>query len=281
MKWHYDLNGAEPIIRDEPVFDGAGAAGVGGATINAGALVAVGAAAVVAYAGTNGAGTDFTAKLAYDGTENSMATNVVGLCLESPYASGTSSSLLGTAGSTAAASYFAKVIINPGAVYLAEQNMNSSNDIAVVRVSNTTVESVAAGTMGHYTYFTAQSGSATGVKGSLRYLYTVNGTSGAMAKTLTGTATVSDNFVVVYPKYSRGPELTATATHVSCGTSASTGSTTNLVIAETYIDRDAGLEILRPFTHGTLDNLHLVKGSNGPKFYYDLVCKSHVLGNSL
>lgn len=278
MKWHYDLNGAEPIIRDMPVFDGEGAAGVGSVTINAGALMAVGAAAHVAYAGANGAGGGFQLEIAYDATENSMATNCVGICLETPYSSGTSSSHYGTAGSTAGSGYFAKCIINPGAVYMAEHDLGASYDIAVTRVSSTTVESTAAGMYGHYVYFPT---ATTGVTGSLRYLYTVNGTSGAMAKTLTTTATGSDSLVFIYPKFSRAPELLATGDKMTQGTAASTGSTTNLIIAETYIDRDNGIEVLEPYTHGTLDNLDDVKGGNGPKFYYDLVMKSHAFGNSV
>jgi len=87
--------------------------------------------------------------------------------------------------------------------------------------------------------------------------------------------------VVIYARGSRAPALTTDSTKVTCGTSAATGSTTQLVIAETYIDADRGIEVLRPYTHGTLDSLNGAKGGNGPKFYYDLVMKSHLYGNSI
>jgi hypothetical protein len=231
----------------------------------------------------------YTLKDSYNGTVNAMATNAVGVLMETPYASGTSASFMSTALSTTNSIVAGKVIINPGAVYLVEQKISTSDAIAVTRVSSTTVESVVAGTMGHYVYFpNLNANAASGVKGSLRRLYSVSVTSGAMAATLTGTATASDYMVMIYPKGSRAPALTTDSTKVTCGTAAVTGGTTNLIILETYIDRDQGLEILHPFTHGALDNLHYVKGgqsgtnySAGPHFYYDVAMKSHLYGNSI
>ena len=299
MKWHYDWYGAEPVIRDEWLFDAQGTAYVSSVTMNPGALVCQGSSDEV-Y-GVTAPGGEFTAKLAYNATVNSMATNCLGVLLEAPYAVNTTAcSYMGTAQSTQAnvgnttptppgqysslgiqSCNHGKVIINPGAVYLCEQNIDSNNDIAVTRVSSTTVEAVAAGLAGNYVYFTAQTGSAAGVKGSLRFLYNVSVTSGALAKTLSGTATTSDNFVVIYGRGSRAPALVSTSDKVTCGTAAVTGGTTNLVIVETYIDADEGIAVLRPYTWGMRDNLHNVKGGNGPKFYYDLAMKSHLYGNSI
>ena len=308
MKWHYDLCCGEPIIRDEWLNDGYGAAYISSVTMNVGALVGQGTAD---QAGTDACGREFTCKLSYNPTINSMATNVLGVLMETPYAVNTTAySFLGTSNSTAGnvdlpttaptppnqyhaqgvqSSYHGKVIINPGAVYLCQQKIDTSNAISVTRVSSTTVESVAAGLAGNYVYFANLNANAsTGVKGSLRYLYQVSGTSGALSKTLTGTATTSDYYVVVYGRNTRAPALTADSTMVTCGTAAVTGGTTNLVIAETYIEADEGLAVLRPYSWGFRDNLHYVHGgasgtnyNAGPRFWYDLVMKSHLYGNSI
>ena len=308
MKWHYDLNHAEPIIRDEWLQDGQGSGGyVNSVTMNAGALVCQGTAEQITI---TACGAEYTAKLAYSNTINSSATNCLGVLLETPYASGTGSSFMGTATSTTAtidlpttaptppnqyhsqgpqSCQHGKVIINPGAVYLCQQRIGVGDAIAVSSVNSTTLQSIVAGNIGTYVYFpNLNANAATSVKGSLRWLYNTSGTSGAMSHTLTGTATTSDYFVIIYGKGNRGPYLTSDSTMASCSTAAVTAVSTNLVIAETYMDCDRGIEIMRPYNCGDLDNLHLTHGgasgtnyTAGPKFYYDLIMKSHLYGNSI
>ena len=79
MKWHYDLNHAEPIIRDEWLQDGQGSGGyVNSVTMNAGALVCQGTAEQITI---TACGAEYTAKLAYSNTINSSATNCLGVLL--------------------------------------------------------------------------------------------------------------------------------------------------------------------------------------------------------
>jgi hypothetical protein len=271
MKWSYDLFGAEPIIRDEPVTDGTGSAGISAATINSGALmcspITINA---VDLGGAANAGAGYSLVLGYSATVNVSGTNAVGIILESPYAVSTTAS---SYGSTASGVY-GKCIINPGAVYQVEQLMDASNDIAVVRNSTTTLESVAAGLLGHWVYFPL---SQAGVKGSLRLLTAVSVTAGTLDTALTTTATsTADTFVLITPKHGCLPQLDTTARKCSSGTSAATPNCTKLVIVETYLDRDGGLEIMKPDVHRNINNLHNVKGGNGPKVYYNVAMKSHL-----
>jgi hypothetical protein len=274
MKYHFDLHGHEPIIRDVPVTDTLGSGYIPSVTLNAGALMNQGATLTC----TGVSGYYSTVKLAYDLTVNAMATNCIGVLLETPISSGTCAPLMTSVSSTQGGATYGKVIINPGAVYLVEQKTDTSNDVTVVRNSGVTIESVCAGTDGYYIYFPVDTA---GVKGSLRYIYAASGTGGTMSKSLTTTATTSDSFILISPPFTRALALDTTARYVTGGTAAVTGGTTNLMVLESYIDRDAGLEILKPTVHGFSDSLHNVKGGNGPKFYYDVVMKSHLLGNSL
>lgn len=278
MKFHFDIHGREPIIRDEPVFSQDVAGGASNKTINAGALMhfpwdsedALAATAISVTAGACGV----CLIPAYSTSTAAMATKAVGVMLETPYASGTCSSYTSTVGPQ-----YAKVIINPGAVYLCEQATDASNDAAITSTSTTTVTipSLVDDLDGSWVYFPL---TQTGVKGSLRFLTAGASGSATMDSALTTSGTSSDTAVIILPPHKHLWPLVATADKCASGAASASSPCVNLKIVQTYIDRDAGLEIMRPTVHKGLNNLHNVKGGNGPKFYYDVVMKKHLYGQT-
>lgn len=284
MRWHWDLNGCEPIIRDEPVFSQDVSGGASNKTINAGALLHYPWAATTANPSTatladhaisvTAGALGICLIPAYSSSTASMATNAVGVMLNTPYTSGTCSSWNTTTGPT-----YAKVIINPGAVYLCEQNIDTSNDAAITSTSSTTVTipSLVDDLDGAWVYFPL---TQAGVKGSLRFLRAGASGSATMDAALTTSGDASDTAVVILPKHSNLWPLTATSDKCTSGDLTASASSVNLRVVETFIDRDGGLEIMRPEKHKHLDNLHLCKGGNGPKFYYDVCMRKHLYGNS-
>jgi hypothetical protein len=180
--------------------------------------------------------------------------------------------------STTTGPYYGKVIINPGAVYMVEQAMDAANDVAITSTSTTTltVPSLQDDLDGAWAYFPL---SADGVKGSLRLLVASASGSATMDSALTTAGTNADTVVIVSPGMKYSLPLTADALKVSSGDAQATvNAATNLRILQTLIDRDAGIEVMRPATHNGLNNLNLVKGGIGPKVYYDIICKDHIYG---
>jgi hypothetical protein len=73
--------------------------------------------------------------------------------------------------------------------------------------------------------------------------------------------------------------LIADATQVGSGDMQSQyDAATNIRILESLIDKDGGLEVMKPAVQYGLNNLDKVKGGNGPRFYYKVMLKDHIFG---
>jgi hypothetical protein len=260
MEWAYDLTGAEPIIRDVRLYDAA--------TIARGEMVMLGTTDPDSNADMGLAGIT-----AYNATAANSAIDVIGVCQETL----TTSSATSIASAPDSAPCFGKVIVNPFAVWRVEQALDAANDVAITSTSTTTVTigSMADDADGYWVYFPL---SAAGVKGSLRLLTASASGSATMDSALTTTGTSADTAVLISPELKYSFNLDSTATKVSSSNAQAVNEATNLRILQTFIDRDQGLEIMRPATHLALNNLHLVKGGQGVKFFYDIVCKDHIFG---
>lgn len=262
MEWHYDLTGAEPIIKDEPLYDSA--------TIAKGELVMLG--------GTdpdsgNDEGTSFVT--AYSATSANSAVDALGICIETLDTS--SSPSIASDYSTTTGPCYGKCIINPFAVYKAEHSLAAAHDQAITSTSSTTVTigTLADDIDGFWVYFPL---TQSGVKGSLRLLTASASGSATMDSALNTAGTSSDTAVLISPPNHYAFNLDTTATKIDSSNCQAVDEATNIRVVQTYIDRDAGLEVMRPNEHYALDDLDKVKGGNGPKFYYDIVLKDHIFG---
>jgi len=154
MIWSYDLTGAEPIIKDEPIYDGA--------AIAKGELLMKGTTDPDSNADQ---GMAFVT--AYSTTDANSAIDALGICLEDKdtdsdisidavYATGSDGPCYG------------KCIINPFAVYRAEHSLAAADDAAITSTSGTTVTvgSLSDDIDGCYVYFPL---SASGVFGFEHY----------------------------------------------------------------------------------------------------------------
>jgi len=274
MRWTSDLTGAEPIVRDMPVYDGS--------DLRNGELL---------MKGTTTDGTvDGAVSLitAYNATPGSSAIDTVGILQESTYeSSGTEPSR--TWANTSGV-YYGKVIINPFAVYRAEILQDTGNDVAV-ESSSTTVniyETIATAdeAIGCYIYFTHSSASAA-IEGSLRMI-TDNETTYAVVPALKATPTTSDLYIIIQPPHQYPLNLDTNAVGISSletltdvMTNADSGGATNLRIVETWIESPSvGMCPLRGYKDAdsaavwaTMDGL-----DSSTKFYHDIIMKDHLFG---
>jgi hypothetical protein len=121
--------------------------------------------------------------------------------------------------------------------------------------------------------------SIAGVKGSLRLLTASASGSATMDSALVTTGTAADTIVLISAPNKYSLPLTADALKVSSGDCQATyNAATNIRILETFIDRDAGNELVTPAKFNGLNNLHLVKGGSGPRIIYKVMLKDHIYG---
>lgn len=263
MKWSYDITHAEPIIRDEPVYDAA--------------LIAEGELLMLGRTDPD-TGTDESISFVTAYTAGSVADQAVdalGISLETVNTS--SSPSVASAYSTTIGPCYAKCIINPFAIYQAEHSLAAADDVAITSTSTTTVTipSLSDDIDGSWVYFPL---TAAGVKGSLRLLTASASGSATMDSALTTAGTGTDTAVIITPYNKYVTSLTADATKIASGNCQAIYGATNIRSLLTLIDKDGGVEIMQPQVHYGLNNLDLVKGGNGPKFYYNIMLKDHIFG---
>lgn len=262
-KWSYDLEGGEIIIRDVPAYDAA--------TIAQGEFIMLGTTDP-----DSGADEGISFVTAYNATAANQAVDALGISLET--ATTASSPSIASAYSTTTGPCYVKAIINPLAVYLVEQSLAAADDVAITSTSTTTltVPSLQDDIDGCWAYFPL---SAAGVKGSLRLITAAASGSCTMDSALVADGTAADTVVLISAPNKYSLPLEANALKVASGDCQATyNAATNIRILETLIDRDGGIEVMTPAKHNGLNNLHLVKGGNGPKVYYKVMLKDHIFG---
>jgi len=261
MRYHYDLTHAEAIIKDLPVFDAT--------SLASGELLMLGTS-------DPDAGNDKGLALvtAATGTAANDAVDAVGILNENTYAS--SNAPDNDPAATAGPNY-GKVIVNPFAVYMVEHSLAAADDQAITSTAGATltVAALADDIDGYYVYFPLNDA---GVKGSLRLLTAAAGGTATMDSALVANGTAADTAVLIAPPMKYSFELTSDGTKVTSTDLQAAADATNLRIIETWIDKDEGIELLRPTNGSGVNNLHLIKGGFGPKFYYDIMLKDHAFG---
>jgi len=267
MKWAYDLTGAEPIIKDEVVYDAY--------SISYGELLMKGATAF-------GSGADASVALvsaAPDTVGGNAAASAVGIALETK-TTASPESVATAANVTTAVRCYAKTIINPFAVYRAEVLTSSTSAVAAsATAGKITVTGCAAASFdGQWVYF---QGTAGGAKQSLRMVVASATAGSLLMDAATSTIQTTADTVIFVPQrhafvnnISGGSSTVNDATMVISSTVAN--AATKLVQCEVYIDRGQGMEILR------YERLRQTQGHpTTTKFYVDVVMKDHLYGVEL
>lgn len=268
MRWTYDLTGAEPIIRDEPVYDGT--------SISNGSLMILGVS-------TN-SGLDMGIALVRNTlTGSGAAVDAVGILQESTFEVTAPS----TTYATSTGPYLGKVIINPFAVYRAEYYTGTSDDVAVESGSSSgsileTLSATGANTLdGYWMYFTHNS-TTSSVKGALRMI-TANDTLGVTITALATTPATTDLYIFISPPHAYASSISTDSKGLSSAvTMDQSENCTNIRVAQSWIE-SASLGFIplngykdrdRQLLLGALDGLDA-----NTKFYSDLVLKDHLYGS--
>jgi len=252
MKYHYDVNGAEAIVRDIRVYD------AGDLTI--GQAVCSGPVATAANAG--GAIT----------ADPVVLSNIIGVMNETV----TAASVTATG-----VDVYGKVIINPGAVYLAKYSQLAADDVPLTAADTTgktlTVTQVT-DHEGGWAYITSVGGT-TGGYGNLSKIGAVTGTTVLTSATsyddsLEGNL-VGDTAIVIIPPFNAdvaggSVDLAADSINVA-GYNASAGAGAAIIL-DNYIESSTRpMEMLRSAMSG------YNYAAEAPQFYGDLMFSEHLL----
>jgi len=283
MKWVYDLTGAEPIIKDMPLFDAA--------LIDQGEMVMVGATTVFTAAGQ--AGIALVTASAGASIGANQAVNAIGICVEKCTTAGTTGSTISIAAShsvTTGLACYGKVIINPMAVYRAElTSMGSADTPTGASTPLSTAFGVAAsftiscGSVeswdGHYVYFSASAGPN---YGSFRRVAS-SATAGTCITDVAPIATpLTGDRVILFeatPGKAPGPLNSEATAMGSASLTSCTG--TNLAIVDAWVDIGGGVQKVTNLLIGG-GRCNLSGAQRGlTKIYQDIMMKSHAFGNDL
>ena len=262
MRWSFDLTGAEPIIRDCAVYDAAALAN--------GELLMMGTHKNSAADG------GISLITAYNGTAASSAIDAVGILTESTYASSNAPDRVvdDTSGV-----YLGKVIINPFAVYMAQVDGSTGDDIAVESSSTTilikeTLSTIGADDLDGYWVLFTNCASA-GLDGQLR-MVTGNDTDDFDIPALPSTPTTSDNYIFANPAFSYACNLNAEATMLTSDkTLDAPEGATNLRVINSYAKSASTpmvplLSYVSPAGSSSL--------GSGAKLYSEIMMKDHAFG---
>ncbi len=275
MRWTYDLCGAEPIIKDCPIYDAT--------NLENGELLMKGTT-------STGTGNSWVSLISsYAGDATADAIDSVGILLEDQYgANGTITPSATFAGTTGVR--HGKVIINPFAVYRAEYGQAAADDSVVGTGNSTTavgqVMATAGEAVGGFIYFTHIATNQDALKGSLRMVVSNSIESAGVTALAAAPVAATELFICIQPAHNYTMGVNAAATGLSSsGTTMtdlmSNAEGTNLRIVESWIEapgigfvplvgyknRDTNLDL------GALDNL-----PSTTKFYSDIMQKDHLFG---
>lgn len=250
--WHYDLSGAEPIIRDMPVYDTA--------LIDLGEFLMLGTTDP-----DNNADHGVSFITAYTGA-NTELVDALGIANEKR----NTSSTVSVATLPGAGDNLSKCIINPGAVYLTEYDQATVMTVASTDSTTITITNLEDDIDTGFVYIVAGGTGASGNTGSLRMLTASASGSATMAAALTTTESGGDGTAIkILPKFHRLSTLNTAATKIL--SEAAAGDGVKLCIVENYI-RSATHE-LQPLTYSDHRNLNSLSRA---KFYADVKLLDHI-----
>ena len=267
MKWSYDLCGAEPIIKDMPVYDSAALAYGELLMLSAGDFSAGGGGNCLVTAVPSTVGADMAVDacgILLEGLDTDNAKNDSGYQSDNPS--------VATAINTTVAQpvCMGKVIINPFAVYRAA--VSTSDALSVAGSANTSevevTDFVSDLSDGCWVAFTASAGPN---YGSVTRIVS-SGTTGTLDLTQVQTATITtaDEVCVFSPKLMNPNVLDSTATMIASQTTAGYAAT-NLRVVENYING----EIMKESVH---DRPGYKNKSGMQHIEQEVMMKDHMFG---
>ena len=258
MNWHYDVTGAEPIIRDIPVY--------AAAALTRGTAMCSGPVATAVNPGRS---------IVADPV---VLSNIIGVLQEDVTAA--------NALAVAATGYetFAKHIINPFAVYLAAYSELTAdqNTVSVADSTGKTITAADTGTADQegYWFYVTDYASSTGGFGNLFCAGATTGTTVLTAVTsyddyLNGNV-INDRYIGLYARYG----ATAVGGAVNLATNAkdlagpvATGPAGSAIVLENYIE--SSRRSLTPLVISEFSGKNYK--SEDPRFYGDVMFSEHLL----
>jgi hypothetical protein len=267
-RFHYDLTGAEPIIRDVPVYDAANLDK--GEFIMKAPTTTAACSFITGYAGNN---TEMVNALGIM-NETITTTSPAGFGDHVTTAATTSTPAISSIAATVATgNRYGKVIINPLAVYLAERDQSVLAGITAVActASKTYTDTLEALVEGSW-YFVTNLPLATSVvanRGQLRYVSVCTSTTSTTLLTDT-TTTTAEKIIKILPVNHKLIKLSADAKMTSDLTAHTASDRIKLINVENYVTSPTRpLEPMRQQIHDGLQDSTL-------RFYSDLVMKDHI-----
>ena len=258
MKYHYDVTGAEPIVRDMRVYNG-------GAEMKIGMAVCSGAVATAENTGS------------VIIADADVLSNIVGVLNETVAAGSLSVVATGV-------DYYAKVIINPFAVWLAKYSQAAADDVPATAADadgkTLTITQVTDHERG-WAYIT-NVGGTTGGYGNLFQIGASTDTTVVTAATsyddnLSGNI-IGDTCIVLIPPYSAdvagGSVDLATNSIDVAGYNADAAAGSALILDNYITSQYRPLEPLASAKHSGYNY-----ASEAPQFYGDLMFSEHLLAN--
>ena len=257
MRWHYDVSGAEPIIRDIPVY----------------------AAAAIARDSAMCSGAVATGVLDGRSTPAAAAvtSNIIGVIQEDVTAAN-ALAVLATGVET-----YAKHIINPLAVWFTRYSQLTADQNTVTTADATGASVTAADTgianqFGFWVYITNLANSTTGGYGNLFCVGAVTGTTVLTAVTLNVTGLVGnitgDRFIAMYARYGAtavGGAINLSANCVDIQGAIATDGTGSMIVLENYIKQVNGPQ------EPLVIKQHTGKNYKNCQFYADMMFMEHLL----
>jgi len=253
MKYHYDVNGAEAIVRDLRVYD-AGSLTIGQAVCAGPVATAANQGGVIA-------------------ADEDVLSNIVGVMNETVVAASVTAT---------GVDVYGKVIINPGAAYLARYSQLAADDVPCTGADATGKTVTVTQVLDHegcWAYIT-NVGSSTDGYGNLFQVGATTGTTVLTAATdyddnLEANAN-GDTVIVIHQPY--GADVAGGSVNLASGginvqgytAAAAAGAGT---VLEVYItSKDRPMEPLRASQHSGINY-----ASEAPQFYADLMFPEHML----
>lgn len=260
LQWHYDVTGAEPIIRDTRVY-------------NVGALLKGTAMASGPVATAENTGCAIVA-------DSDVLSNIIGV-LNEDLTAAQALSVVATG-----VDKYAKIIINPFAVWLAQYSTHADDDSANTSASSSGKVLTATMVTDHergWAYVTS-TGSTAGGFGNLFQIGAATSTTSITAATDYDNnllaVTTSDTFIVMHAPYGsdvagQGIDLSEATGQVSmqlAGYNATAGAGSGLVIENYITSKNRPMEPLVASRHSGYNY-----AAENPTFYGDLMFTEHLL----
>jgi hypothetical protein len=270
-KFHYDLTGAEPIIRDIPIYDAA--------DIAKGEFVMMDAASASTQPGFVTGYVSASAAEMVDGlgimNETITTTSEAGIGDYISTAATTATKAISSIASTVAnGSRYGKAIINPFAIYLTEYSQAAADDFALSQAMSTTtwtMTSIEQDQCASAWVYGSHASATSGFEGQLRRITSSGGDgSCVLHNAMTVAGGTSDTVIMTTPINNRLTNLDTTGTMLKSTAAVHTG--VSLTVIENYIGgKYFALQPLRRQLH---DNQDL--GVYGAKLYADILIHDHI-----